>query len=152
MWLTSIAVVVAVTWVLTYSPEAHAATLDLNPPGEEPHEYGVNRHRRALASDTFASPGNIVYSVVSFIMAGSLLFVNLFDPFRLAVIRFFDAAFGPRTERRRKHRQVIANRGFRKTEELMSDVMRKYQTPVLSMPVYAIFVLSSPGWLDLMEN
>ncbi|XP_063591345.1 uncharacterized protein LOC134768449 [Penaeus indicus] len=102
MWLTSIAVTVAVTLVLVYSPEVHAATLDSNQLREEPHEYGVNRHRRTLAPDTFASPGNIVYSVVGFIMAGSLLFVNLFDPFRVAVIHFFDAAFGPRTERRRK--------------------------------------------------
>ncbi|XP_037786322.1 uncharacterized protein LOC119582156 [Penaeus monodon] len=102
MWLTSIAVVVAVTLVLTYSPEAHAATLDLNQPGEEPHEFWRKQASESTGSDTFASPGNIVYSVVSFIMAGSLLFVNLFDPFRLAVIRFFDAAFGPRTERRRK--------------------------------------------------
>ncbi|XP_047493379.1 uncharacterized protein LOC125041974 [Penaeus chinensis] len=102
MWLTSIAVIVAVTLVLAYSPEVHAATLDLNQLGEEPNEFGGDRHRRALAPDTFASPGNIAYSVVGFIMAGSLLFVNLFDPFRLPVTNFFDAAFGPRTERRRR--------------------------------------------------
>lgn len=41
-------------------------------------------------------------------MAGSLLFVNLFDPFRLAVIGFFDAAFGSKTERRRRRDAAAA--------------------------------------------
>ncbi|XP_042872184.1 uncharacterized protein LOC122253301 [Penaeus japonicus] len=102
MWATQGAVTVAVALVVLFAQDLSAASLAEDTYGYQGPDQGPDRHRRALFSETFASPGNIVYSVLSFIMAGSLLFVNLFDPFRLSLIRFFDTAFGSRSERRRR--------------------------------------------------
>ncbi|XP_047501501.1 uncharacterized protein LOC125047298 [Penaeus chinensis] len=49
-----------------------------------------------------ASFGNIVYSVIGFVLGGSLMFVSLFDITRKPVIMFFDQVFGAKTSRRRR--------------------------------------------------
>ena len=35
-------------------------------------------------------------------MAGTFMFVTLFDPLRMPIIRFFDTAFGPGTDKRQR--------------------------------------------------
>ncbi|XP_042874583.1 uncharacterized protein LOC122254781 [Penaeus japonicus] len=59
---------------------------------------GVSGEGRTMG----ASFGNIVYSVIGFVLGGSLMFISLFDITRKPVIMFFDQIFGARQNRRRR--------------------------------------------------
>ncbi|XP_063597709.1 uncharacterized protein LOC134774281 [Penaeus indicus] len=69
---------------------------------EDADESGMPSDVPATDRGLSASFGNIVYSVIGFVLGGSLMFISLFDITRKPVIMFFDQVFGMKTNRRRR--------------------------------------------------
>ncbi|KAK7014730.1 hypothetical protein SK128_024733 [Halocaridina rubra] len=63
---------------------------------------GSQNDSDSLGIDPKNAVGNSAYSILGFILGGSLLFVTLFDPTRKPIIQFFDSLFGAKAGRRRR--------------------------------------------------